>query len=169
MRTMLSILIGCITILSFGQNPEGFDAMCNENMQGTVPTASAEQLRSDISKKSPVVILDSRERKEYNVSHISNAVYVGYDQFNVNILNGVDKNTKIYVYCSVGYRSEKIGEKLINAGYTNVFNLYGGLFNWCNNGMPMVDENGNQTTRIHGYDKSWAQWLNRSKCKPVLK
>jgi len=32
------------------------------------------------------------------------------------------------VYCSLGIRSEVIAKKLKKAGYTNVFNLYGGIF-----------------------------------------
>lgn len=155
--------------LSFGQNPEGFDGMCKQNIEGTVPTATPTQLKFEKSKNSNIVILDSRERKEYNVSHIENAIYVGYNSFDVTALKDIDKNSKIYVYCSVGYRSEKIGEKLIEAGYTKVYNLYGGIFNWSNNGFPLVDENGKTTTNVHGYDKEWAKWINKDKCKPVIK
>ena len=63
--------------------------------------------------------------------------WVGYEDFKITRLPEVDKNTPIVVYCSVGYRSEKIGEKLRKAGYTNVTNLFGGLFTWANENRPL--------------------------------
>ena len=40
----------------------------------------------------------------------------------------------IIVYCSIGVRSEDIGEKLKELGYTKILNLYGGIFDWKNKG-----------------------------------
>ncbi|MBU2047030.1 MAG: rhodanese-like domain-containing protein, partial [Bacteroidetes bacterium] len=59
------------------------------------------------------------------------------------------------------YRSEKIAEKLIHDGYKNVFNLYGGIFEWGNEGNPIYKDNGIQTTEIHTYNKKWAKWVER--------
>jgi rhodanese-related sulfurtransferase len=169
MRLTITTLFMTFLLAGFSQNPKGFDGMCKENIQGTVPTATPTQLKFEASKNPKIVILDSRERKEYNISHIKNAIYVGYNNFDITALKGIDKSDKIYVYCSVGYRSEKIGEKLMAAGYSKVFNLYGGIFNWSNNGYPLVDENGKPTKKVHGYDKNWAQWINEDQCSPVLK
>jgi len=44
-------------------------------------------------------------------------------------------------------------------GYTNVKNLYGGLFYWANEKYPMVDLKENKTARIHGYNKDWGKWV----------
>ncbi len=54
----------------------------------------------------------------------------------------IGEESKVVVYCSVGYRSEKIAEKLKAAGYKNVFNLYGGIFEWENQNLPVYDSNG---------------------------
>jgi rhodanese-related sulfurtransferase len=77
---------------------------------------------------SSTVLIDSREKREFEVSHIDNAVWVGYDTFKMKRIKHIPKDQKIVVYCSVGYRSEKIAEKLIKKGYTKVSNLYGGVF-----------------------------------------
>ena len=50
---------------------------------------------------------------------------------------------------------------LIKAGYKQTFNLYGGLFEWCNRGLPMVDNEGNETTNIHGVTTDWEKWLTK--------
>ncbi|MBR9832162.1 rhodanese-like domain-containing protein [bacterium] len=105
--------------------------------------------------------IDSREKVEFDVSHIKGATWVGYDDFDMARMDAISKNEPIIIYCSVGYRSEKIGEKLLQAGYTNVSNLYGGIFEWVNQGKPVVDLSGEPTTKIHGYSKTWGIWLSK--------
>jgi rhodanese-related sulfurtransferase len=107
-----------------------------------------------------LLLLDAREWSEYQVSHLKNAKFVGYDQFDIDKLKLINKNQKIVVYCSVGYRSEKIAEKMKHAGFTNVSNLYGGIFEWVNQGNEVVDEKGKATENIHAYSKTWGVWLN---------
>lgn len=137
--------------------------MVNKVVNFEVPYAYAEHILIDLKQKNKVYILDSREKKEFNISHIQSSRNVGYDNFDLKTVNDIPKGAKIYVYCSIGYRSGKIAEKLLKNGYTNVFNVYGGIFNWANNGYPLVNSNGN-TTKVHGYDSDWQQWLNSERC-----
>lgn len=123
----------------------------------SVPEVSVSQIK----EVKDVLLLDAREWNEYQVSHIDKATYVGYDQFEIGKLNSIDKKQKIVVYCSVGYRSEKISEKLKQAGFTDVSNLYGGIFEWVNQRNPVVDEKGRATEKIHAYSKTWGVWLNQ--------
>jgi predicted sulfurtransferase len=74
------------------------------------------------------------------------------------IKHKIDKNTPIVVYCSIGYRSEKVGEKLLNEGFT-VYNLYGGIFNWKNSNNPVVDNNEIATQKVHCFNQEWSKWL----------
>mgnify|MGYP000471538617 CR=1 FL=1 len=129
---------------AFGQNPEGFDQMCKGYIKGTVPLAKPTQLKFEMSKNSSIYILDAREKKEYEVSHIKNARLVGYDNFKLETVKDIPKDAKVYVYCSIGYRSEKIGEKLQKDGFQKVYNLYGGIFNWANAGFPLESKTGQQ-------------------------
>lgn len=103
---------------------------------------------SQLEKSNDVILLDSREKKEYDVSHLKNSIWVGYSDFNLERLKGIDKSSKIVVYCSVGYRSEKISEKLLSNNYTNVSNLYGGIFEWVNNNSPIYDLNNKSTKKF---------------------
>ncbi|MEQ1585334.1 MAG: rhodanese-like domain-containing protein [Cyclobacteriaceae bacterium] len=123
----------------------------------SVPEVSISQLK--IMKD--VLLLDAREWNEYNVSHIENAKYVGYDQFQLETLKSIDKKQKIVVYCSVGYRSEKISERIKQAGFTDVSNLYGGIFEWVNQENSVVDITGQETKNVHAYNKTWGVWLNK--------
>lgn len=123
----------------------------------SVPEVSVPQVK----EMKNVLLLDAREWSEYQVSHIENARYVGYDQFEMDRLKSVNKKQKIVVYCSVGYRSEKISEKLKQAGFMDVSNLYGGIFEWVNQENPVIDTTGNETKNIHAYNKTWGVWLNK--------
>lgn len=107
-----------------------------------------------------VVWLDARAQEEYDVSRIEGARFVGYDDFKIKSVKDIDKDEEVIVYCSIGYRSEKVAEKLEKAGYTNVKNLYGGIFDWYNSGQPIVDSLGNSTKKVHGYGRTWGVWLN---------
>lgn len=111
--------------------------------------------------KQQVYVLDVREEEEFEVSHIKNGRHVGYIWFDMRKVYDIPLDAKIIVYCSVGFRSEKIAKKLINHGYKNVFNLYGGIFEWVNQGNPVYTSDGVQTSAIHTYDKEWAPWVNR--------
>ena len=114
--------------------------------------------------KTKAILLDARDEKEFNVSHLKNAIRVGYDDFKLNeTLKKLpeDKNTKIVVYCSLGIRSETVAHKLINKGYTNVFNLYGGIFEWKNANFQVVDTLGKPTEKVHTFSKNWSKWLKK--------
>ena len=85
----------------------------------------------------PHVILDAREREEYDVSHIPGALYFGYKKPEYHLIDNIDKDDLIIIYCSIGYRSEKLGHKLKKKGYKNVLNLYGSIFEWANKDYPL--------------------------------
>lgn len=129
----------------------------------TVPIIKSNQVVKLQEKAKPLVFLDARETKEYEMSHIQNAIHIGYDDFEKENVAKIDKNATVIVYCSVGYRSGKIGKKLREMGFTSVFNLYGGLFDWANNGNK-VYTNYVEVKTVHPYNKKWGQWL-----KPELR
>ncbi|SRX54362.1 putative adenylyltransferase/sulfurtransferase MoeZ [Aequorivita sp. CIP111184] len=127
----------------------------------SIPYISVEELRM-LQMNDSVVILDSREPNEFNVSHIASAKNVGFNDFSLEEkqLQKLKKNAPIIVYCSVGIRSEQIGEKLKKAGFTNVKNLYGGIFEWKNKDYPVIDSTGIETENVHTFSKMWSKYLH---------
>lgn len=116
-----------------------------------------------LQQSQSVFILDAREREEFEVSHIASAQFIGYSHFSIpsDLKKSRDKNIPIVVYCSLGLRSEKIAEKLVKKGYSDVKNLYGGIFTWKNNGFAVVDSLGNTTEKVHAYSLLWGMWLTK--------
>lgn len=140
-----------------------FDKKVNSYLNYTAPVIGVDQAYKE---KEEILFLDAREKEEYHISHLPGAKYLGYDNFNPNILEKVNKNSKIVVYCSIGYRSEKIATKLRNLGFTNVFNLYGSIFEWSNKSYP-VYQNKKQVFEVHTYNKKWSQWVTNPRIKKV--
>ena len=134
-----------------------YSAMLNGLLKESVPFVSVAQLRQ---LPSPV-LLDTREAPEFAVSHLRGARLVGYDNFSLATVRDLPKNAPLVVYCSVGVRSEKIGAQLQRAGFTHVRNLYGGLFEWVNEGQPVVTAANQPTDRVHAYSRTWGIWLQR--------
>jgi rhodanese-related sulfurtransferase len=136
---------------------KAFDSLLNVMVTKSVPTVGCE----DIKKMKNVVLLDTREKREYEVSHLKDARWVGFEKFDLKSVAAIPKDANIVVYCSIGVRSGKIGEKLMQAGFTNVHNFYGSIFEWVNQGNPVYDMAGKPTNKIHGYNWKWGVWCNK--------
>lgn len=147
-----------LTIAGYSQvKSQAFLLLLKNLLQHSVPeTGIAEAARDS----SAILFLDAREPREFAVSRLKGAIPVGYDNFDIGNLPALEKDRRIVVYCSVGYRSEKIAEKLIAAGFSRVSNLYGGIFEWVNQGYPVYNGHG-PTQRVHAYDQRWGVWLSR--------
>ena len=137
------------------QNPD-FNKKVKRVLSHSVNQIGVQELKGTIDN---YVLLDIRELEEYSISHIPGAIYFGYDNPKYEVLDDLPKDTPIIVYCSIGYRSEKMGEKLLKRGYTNVQNLYGSIFEWANCGYLLVDPMEQATQNIHTYNKRWSKWV----------
>ena len=135
---------------------KSYDVLLQTLLNHTVPEVSAQQ----VAKMDNVVLLDARKKAEFDVSHLTGAKWVGYADFDNSKMKGIDKQQKIIVYCSVGFRSEKIAERLQQAGFKNVSNLYGGIFEWVNNGFEVVNTSG-RTLNVHAFNRIWGMWLQK--------
>lgn len=120
-------------------------------------------IKVDQLDKAQNIYLDAREANEFKISHLPNAIYVGYNYFkNKQILTHVpDKNASIVVYCSIGVRSEQIAEKIKKLGYKNVYNLYGGIFEYKNSGYKVFNNANKPTDSVHTYNKEWSTYLTK--------
>lgn len=157
MKKLIYIFVFLFSLSISGQ--KSLSKLLKKYNTESVPYASVKTIKSNPA----FILLDARELKEYNVSHIKNAIHVGYDNFNLKETTSklADKNATIVVYCSVGIRSEDIAEKLQKAGYKNIFNLFGGIFEWKNKENIVVDSLNKSTKNVHTFDKEWSKWLKK--------
>ncbi len=159
---VISVLFG--TPLSAQVSNPKFKRKIDWLLKETIEIISVNELKEN---QQEYLLLDAREKKEFDVSHIANAIHIGYDNPDFSILKDIQLDCPIVVYCSIGYRSEKIGEKLQKKGYTRVKNLYGSIFEWTNEGYEVVNNKSEVTNEVHTYNKKWSKWVENPKIQKV--
>lgn len=81
-----------------------------------------------IRKSQNVKLIDVRSIQEYEEGHLDGAVCIPLYELQSDIVNKIkDKDTVIILYCASGVRSLKGKEILESLGYTNIYNLKGGI------------------------------------------
>lgn len=127
----------------------------------SAPQISAEDLARELegAEGEKPLLLDVREEKEYRVSHLPGAVRVAPGTKLPEPLEDLDRSTPIVAYCSVGYRSSQLVERLREEGFTHVANLEGSIFEWANRGYPL-ERDGKQVREVHPYDEEWGRLLD---------
>ena len=77
-----------------------------------------------------VILLDVRTEREYEQGHIEGAILLPYDEIDLRApVMLPNKDDIILIYCGRGFRAQVAAQKLINLGYTNVYE-FGGINDW---------------------------------------
>ncbi len=174
-KIILISAVAIVTVLVIGyawfhqQTPTGkveekmYDVILQNMLSHSVPEMTVMQLATNMEN---YTILDSRSEEEFKVSHLPNAQWISDDKATqLQKINDIPTNKPVVVYCAVGLRSEHAAEQLKESGFTEVYNLYGGIFEWTNQLQPMVNENGEPTKAVHGYNNIWAKWIRNGEVK----
>ena len=106
------------------------------------------------------LLLDVREKEEYEVSHLQDAVLATSEKEALQALEGVPLDRPVVLYCSVGYRSSEMAAFLQKRGFEKVYNLEGSIFAWANEGRS-VYRGGERVQVVHPYDRVWGKLLKK--------
>ncbi|QDV36389.1 rhodanese-like domain-containing protein [Tautonia plasticadhaerens] len=159
----LSAAVGVGAAFVFGRSPGWATVKRLIRLQfPDVRRVTTEQLEGwldDPERQSPL-LLDVRAEDEYAVSHLPGAIHVPPDAGIEELLASVTEDRPIVAYCSVGYRSSVMARRLREAGFEEVANLEGSIFQWANEGRPVV-RGGEQVEEVHPYDDRWGRLLDR--------
>jgi|GEM_PF-1452613 len=128
----------------------------------SVPLIDVDEL---YNRYSDFTILDNRTEEEFKISHLKNAVWVKPETIDEKLLK-LPQHKPIAVYCTVGARSEDLGERLADMGFT-VYNVYGGIIEWVNREYPVYNENEGEIKTIHTYNVFFRKYVTNSSYKKV--
>lgn len=86
------------------------------------------------------VALDIRTEKDFNTSHILDAVNLSNEKINKNGFTSLEKykGNPIIVVCSAGISAVKVANDLHKAGFERVSVLKGGFGAWTGAGLPVT-------------------------------
>ena len=85
----------------------------------------------------PLVVLDVRERHEFEAGHLEGAIHLGKGVIERDIeKHDLSDDARIVLYCGGGYRSAIAAKSLKDMGWTNVMSLWGGWRGIQAEGLP---------------------------------
>ena len=117
--------------------PTGFEKLVAEAKKKITeisPTEAAEK-----SKRGEAVIIDVREKDEWDEEHIPDAIHMSRGTIELDIEEKVpDLNAMIVCHCGGGGRSALAAESLQKMGYKNVRSMGGGFKAWKAAGLPIT-------------------------------
>jgi hydroxyacylglutathione hydrolase len=98
---------------------------------------SATDLKAMLDRNYDVTVLDVRKQNEWDAGHIEGAVHIFVGHL-IDKLSQIPKEKPIVVHCSAGYRSGLASSILLRAGYSEIYNVAGGISAWISSGLPVV-------------------------------
>lgn len=109
-------------------------------------------------EREPPLLLDVRSEKEYSVSHLPGAIRVDPDADPAAMFTNLIRAHPVVTYCSIGYRSSAMAQRMQKAGWRDVRNLEGSIFAWANEGR-LLEADGKRVTKVHPYNRVFARML----------
>jgi adenylyltransferase/sulfurtransferase len=95
-----------------------------------IPEITVQELKQKLDQPSPkFILIDVREPQEWDIVHLDTAILKPLSTFEQNYQD-IPTNKPVYIHCKVGGRSRMAVEFLQTKGYTNCFNVKGGIDAW---------------------------------------
>ncbi|HZK79124.1 MAG TPA: rhodanese-like domain-containing protein [Gemmatimonadaceae bacterium] len=81
-----------------------------------------------------LVLLDVRERNEWNLGHLPNAIHIPRGSMETKIEALIPRDKHVVIYCQSGNRSAFAADTLHQMGYTDVASMSRGIVGWVDEG-----------------------------------
>ena len=86
----------------------------------------------------PLVILDVRERHEFEAGHLVGSIHIGKGVLERDIeKHEIAEDSRVVLYCGGGFRSAIAVKSLQEMGYSNIYSLWGGWRGIQAEGLPI--------------------------------
>jgi molybdopterin/thiamine biosynthesis adenylyltransferase/rhodanese-related sulfurtransferase len=122
--------------------PIDYEAFCGageaENGR-SIPTISVYDLRRKLEGDASVMIVDVREPFEYEIARIAGSKLIPLSDL-PSRFDELERGKEIVALCKTGVRSAHAVELLQSAGFTQSFNLEGGIDAWASEIDPTMEK-----------------------------
>ena len=103
-----------------------------------IAECDASDVRKMMDDGAPLVVVDVRERHEFEAGHLEGAVHIGKGVIERDVeKHDFADDARIVLYCGGGYRSAIAAKSLQDMGWTNVASLWGGWRGILAEGLPI--------------------------------
>lgn len=131
MKTTLKLtLLVFVTVLGISCNTKSQSQ--SDAITVLTPTEFKEKLVNQ-------TIIDIRTPEEFSEGHIAGAININY--FDSNFMDQIakyDKNQPLFIYCRSGNRTTSASKKIADYGFTQIYDLEGGILYWMKNNNETV-------------------------------
>ena len=109
-----------------------------EAARNEIAECEASDVRKMMDDGAPLVVVDVRERHEFEAGHVEGAVHIGKGVIERDVeKHDFADDARIVLYCGGGYRSAIAAKSLQDMGWTNVASLWGGWRGILAEGLPI--------------------------------
>jgi len=135
-RGRLSLFLGAFVACAFTVSYVYFQFayLAEQSLFKTISVVDAKAMQESISS---LLIVDVRSEQEYSQRHLKGAINIPLSVLNDRVRK-FDRNLVVLVYCDSGRRSPQACLLFAKAGFTNVYNMEGGMTKWVDSGYPTV-------------------------------
>lgn len=138
-KRFIALAITSILVLgACGSDTATIEAPATQSIQ-LIDAAGADQLIADNAASEDFVILDIRTPDEFNGGHIAGSVNIDFYESNfASELDKLAKDKTYFVYCNSGNRSGTAMGTMRDLGFTDVYDLDGGIQSWFSGGFSIT-------------------------------
>ena len=116
---------------------------------GIKETISVDQFDQKLSASPGAQLIDVRTPEEFAGGHLKAALNINFNSGDFETqLGKLDKSKAVFVYCLSGGRSSSAANKLADGGFSEVYNMDGGIMKWSSAGKPL--DHGSGLDRLPG-------------------
>ncbi len=152
------ILIGGAFIRAFSLIALSATLLFGSCSNGQSQNLSATEFAEKIKRTSSALVVDVRTQEEFEKGHLQNAENIDWNSRDFdNEISKLDKTKPVFVYCLSGGRSASAANKMRREGFSEVYELQGGIISWRAEGLPE-----NMTTQSAGMSKTQFDALTNS-------
>ena len=125
-----------------------------ERVRAHIAEIGVDALRDKLDAGDDLVLVDIREREEWDAGFIPGARLLGRGHLESRIGDVVKRDEQeIVLYCAGGVRSAFAAQSLENMGYVNVKSMAGGFSAWVQSGNPTATRTALSSRQLARYDR----------------
>jgi rhodanese-related sulfurtransferase len=121
---------------------------------------TVDELQARLAKGEKIVILDVREPQENEVSALPGARLVLPKEVRTVPLDDIPADATIVTYCTAGLRSGLAAVILEGRLGRPIYTLSGGIIDWYNHGLPVVDPAGRPVNHVDAVMEPWTSYVH---------